>query len=247
MSAISGQTILAVDNVSAGYTVTPVIQNISLDIRFGEVFGLIGLNGAGKTTLIKNILGLRNYQSGGIRIQGLPVNVKESRASLAYLPERFDPPWFLSGMEFVKFSLRLYGRPFNPQAVIDAAESLALDPAALRRLVHTYSKGMRQKLGLIGTLLTGCALYILDEPMSGLDPRARTLVKDWLQKNRSADQTVFLSSHILADLDEICDRVAVLHDGMIRFIGSPAELKALTQENHLERAFLSFIEEKNRA
>lgn len=246
-SVATGRAVLAIDSVSAGYGGIPVIKDVTLDIRSGETFGLIGLNGAGKTTLIKNILGLRNDHQGQITIQGLPTRDKQSRASLAYLPERFEPPWFLSGMEFVQFSLRLYGRTFDSQAVLEAAHSLALDPAALKRRVHTYSKGMRQKLGLIGTLLTGCSLYILDEPMSGLDPRARTLVKDWLQKRRTAAQTVFLSSHILADLDEICDRVAVLHGGAIRFLGSPAELKDLTQENHLERAFLSFIEEKNRA
>ena len=239
--------ILDIGNVTASYGKTTVLNNISLKINAGETFGLIGLNGAGKTTLIKTILNLRPLQAGSIKIFGVTPDNKNARNRLAFLPERFDPAWFLTGMEFMKFSLQLYKRSFNKDEVIQAAEKVALDPAALKRRVQTYSKGMRQKLGLMGTVLTGCDLMILDEPMSGLDPLARTLVKDMILACKARGQTVFLSSHILADMDEICDRVAVLHDGVIKFTGTPANLKQLTNSENLERSFLHFVEKRSAA
>lgn len=239
--------VLSIKDVSVAYDGNAVIHDVNMDIKSGETYGLMGLNGAGKTTLIKAILGLREVKEGQIEIFGRPPSQKQSRSKLAYLPERFEPPWFLSGMEFIKFSLSLYRQPFDKDRVIAAAESVALDPAALKRRVHTYSKGMRQKLGMLGTALTNCELMILDEPMSGLDPRARSLVKDMLLEVKKAGRTVFLSSHILADMDEICDRVAVMHEGSIRFIGKPEELKKKTNSEYLERAFLQFIEKREAA
>ncbi len=233
---------LSINSVEVAYGKTRVIHGISLDIAEGETFGLIGLNGAGKTTLIKSILGLRDVNAGNIHIFGHERADAQSRRNYAYLPERFDPPWFLSGIEFIKFSMNLYGLSFADDVARQAAVRLALDPAALDRRVQTYSKGMRQKLGLIATVMTGCGLFILDEPMSGLDPRARAAVKDMLLENKAQGRTIFLSSHILSDMDEICDRVGVLHEGYLRYLGPPAGLKAQTGTDHLERAFLKLIE-----
>lgn len=234
---------LSVNAVDVAYGKTRVLHGIDLSIGEGETFGLMGLNGAGKTTMIKSILGLRDIMAGNITVFGADRTSDESRKHYAYLPERFDPPWFLKGMEFVRFSLSLYNAPFDDAAVRAAAQSLALDPAVLDRRVQTYSKGMRQKLGLLGTILTGCGLFILDEPMSGLDPRARAAVKDMLLETKAAGKTIFLSSHILADMDEICDRVAVLHEGRILYTGTPAGLKDQTGTESLERAFLKKIDQ----
>ena len=241
------KTSLHVQDVSVSYAGKPAIQDVNLEVKAGEIYGLIGLNGAGKTTLIKTILDLRDQDSGDISLFGQAKAHKESKAKLAYLPEKFEPPWFLTGMEFLKFSLDLYKQKFNKQEMIDAAESLALDTDALNRRMNTYSKGMRQKLGLMGTLLTGCSLFILDEPMSGLDPLARSLVKKMILDMKDKERTIFLSSHILADMDEICDRVALLHEGTIRYIGAPQALKEETKSPSLEQAFLDFIEHKRSA
>ncbi len=219
-----------------------VLDHVSLSVHKGETFGLIGLNGEGKTTLIKTLLGLRDAQSGQLTLMGQDNHHADARSNLAYLPERFDPPWFLGGMDFVKFSATLYKRTVAANDVIDMANGLGLDPAALPRSVNTYSKGMRQKLGLIATVATGCSLLILDEPMSGLDPRARVQVKELIMRERARGKTVFLSSHILSDMDEICDRVAILHQGKIRYVGPPAGARDKTGENTLEKAFLSIIE-----
>ena len=237
---------LIIEKISVAYGKKIAINNISLEIKNGETFGLMGLNGAGKTTLIKCILGLRTQDGGEITIHDHPRISKKSKEKIAFLPEKFEPPWFLTGMEFLKFSLKLYKQDFDEDAVAQAARSLALDADALKRRVYTYSKGMRQKLGLLGTMLTKCPIFILDEPMSGLDPLARSLVKKMIVEMKSQDRTIFLSSHILADMDEICDRVAILHNGSIQYVGTPKALKQETSSENLEQAFLEFVE-KNEA
>lgn len=232
---------IAVRGVTADYGQGTVLDNVSFDLQAGQTFGLMGLNGAGKTTLIKIMLGLMEAKSGDVEVFGRKRLDPEAKKRIAYLPEKFEPPVFLSGLEFVKFSLKLYDRPYNENDVLAAADRVSLSRTALKRRVNTYSKGMRQKTGLMGTWMTDCPLLILDEPMSGLDPRARVLVKDEIIACRNRGMTVFLSSHILSDMDEICDRVAVLHDGVIRFTGTPAELKQKTGQEYLERAFLTSI------
>lgn len=238
---------LSIKDVSVTYTDKPVIDGINIEIKHGETFGLIGLNGAGKTTLIKCILSLRNQNKGEILINDKPRDQMEGKTHLAYLPEKFEPPWFLTGSEFIKFSLSLYKKSITDQEILEAAEALALDKVALKRKVNTYSKGMRQKLGLMGTMLTGCDVLIFDEPMSGLDPQARALVKRMMTDIAHKEKTIFLSSHILADMDEICDRVAVLYDSRICYIGPPKGLKEKASTDNLEHAFLDFIEAQKAA
>ncbi|MBI1216191.1 MAG: ATP-binding cassette domain-containing protein [Alphaproteobacteria bacterium] len=242
----AAQAAIRIEGVAADYGNGPVISGVSFDIRTGETFGLVGLNGAGKTTLIKIILGLMEASAGGVEVFGKKTLDPESKSKIAYLPEKFEPPPFLNGLEFVKFSLDLYKRAYREEAVMEAADRLALARDALKRRVNTYSKGMRQKTGLMGTWLTECPLLILDEPTSGLDPRARVLVKDEIVACRDKGMTVFMSSHILADMDEICDRIAVIHEGGLRFLGTPAELKKAQGQEYLERAFLKLIDDKTK-
>lgn len=234
--------VLAVKNLKAAYAEKQVLHGLDLDVLQAETFGLIGLNGAGKTTLIKILLGLKNETDGSVEIFSKDRSDKDVKAQISYLPERFDPPWFLKGEEFIRFSAELYGRSVTKEAMEDFAVRLALDTAALKRRVQTYSKGMRQKLGLIATILTGCSILILDEPMSGLDPLARALVKDVLLKVKDEGRTVILSSHILADMDEICDRISVIHDGVIHYGGTPAGFRDKMGEASLERAFLHVVQ-----
>lgn len=232
---------LEVARLVAGYGKKIVLNDVSLTVTAGQTFGLIGLNGVGKTTLIKTVLSLRDPVSGEIRIFGMERGAKEARARLSYLPERFDPPWFLKGGEFIEFSASLYRRKVTRQVMENTCAALALDPAVLANKVQTYSKGMRQKLGLAATILTGCDMLILDEPMSGLDPLARSLVKDLLHQVRREGRTVILSSHILSDMDEICDQVAVTHGGVMHFYGTPAELREQMGNESLEKSFLKLI------
>ncbi len=235
------EIILNVENLKAAYGDRQVLHGVNLSIRKAETYGLIGLNGAGKTTLIKILLGLKDEVAGNITIFGSGRNEKTVKSQISYLPERFDPPWFLTGGEFIKFSAELYGRQVDKTVMEGYASSLALDPAVLSRKVQTYSKGMRQKLGLIATILTGCSILILDEPMSGLDPLARALVKNLLLKIKGEGRTVILSSHILADMDEICDNISVIHDGVMHYRGTPSGFKTEMKESSLEQAFLHVV------
>ncbi len=235
---------LSVENVTVGYDKTPILSNVTFHVQAGETFGLVGLNGEGKTTFIKAILGLRSAQAGKISLFSQSNTTLDSKAKSAYLPEKFDPPAFMTGVEFIRLSQQLYHRKVGMAEIVNMALRLGLAKEALQKRVSSYSKGMRQKLGLMATLLTQCPLLILDEPMSGLDPRARVLVKEALLSHKDKDRTIMVCSHILADLDEICDRIGIVHDGGIVFVGTPAELKAQTSETSLERAFLAKISDQ---
>ncbi len=227
--------------LSAHYGPKEVLKDVSFSVSKGQTYGLIGLNGVGKTTLIKIALGLKTAQKGGVKIFGKPSSDPSVRFDISYLPERFDPPWFLKGGEFVKFAASLYGRQVLDSDMVMACEKLALDPKVLGSRVQTYSKGMRQKLGLIATVLTGSQILILDEPMSGLDPLARSLVKNLLGTVKAEGRTIILSSHILADMDEICDCVSIIDSQSVQFTGTPEHMKSNTGEKYLEKSFLKII------
>ena len=232
---------LEIENLKVSYGDFVAVSDASLHVNEGECFGLVGVNGAGKTSLIKSILGLRSPEHGNIKIFGQHALDAQSKKNFAFLPERFEPPWFLTGEEFLKFSLKLYKRPYDPDKIGGKADHLSLEKADLKKRVNTYSKGMRQKLGILATLLSECPLMIFDEPMSGLDPQARTQVKDLFHKVHKDGGTLFLSSHILADMEELCDRVALMHHKTISAIDSPANLIKSTKAESLERAFLKLI------
>ncbi len=232
---------LRFQHVTKRYGATQVLRDLDLEIGNGEFFGLVGMNGAGKTTLIKCLLDFCALDGGGIDIFGASHRLTEARASLAFLPERFMPPYYLTGQDFLKYMLKLQSLPYDPQDAAKTLNALDLDFSALTRPVRAYSKGMTQKLGLAACFLANKSLYVLDEPMSGLDPKARALLKAHLQELRTAGRTLFFSSHALADVEEICDRMAILHDGKIRFVGSPAECCRQYGTHTLEQAYLKCI------
>ncbi len=235
---------LFVNNLSKNFKKKVVLDKVSLEVRQGEIFGLIGLNGVGKTTLIKIILGLLTQDSGDATIFGGDIRKKETRKNISYLPEKFSPSQYLKGIEFLSLSLAYYGKSLNPQMAYAMAERFDLDPQMLSHKITKYSKGMGQKIGLISAFLTDVPFLILDEPMSGLDPQARIQLKDLLIEYSKVGRTVFFSSHILADIDEICQRIAILHDNKFVFIGTPQEFKQKYGKPDLERAFLEAIKSK---
>lgn len=218
-----------------------VLQGVDLELDAGQCFGLVGVNGAGKTSLIKCLLDFCALDGGAIDIFGQPHREPASRQPVGFLPERFTPPYYLTGADFIRYLLTLQGLRYDADAVAAMLAALDLEPAALKRTVRQYSKGMTQKLGLAACLLSRKRLYILDEPMSGLDPRARALLKEQLRRLQRDGSTLFLTSHALADVDELCDRMAILHDGRIRFSGTPAECRERYGAATLEQAFLACI------
>ena len=223
------------------YGAASVLQGVDLELQVGQCFGLVGVNGAGKTSLIKCLLDFCALDGGVIEIFGQPHHQPASRQPLGFLPERFTPPYYLTGADFIRYLLTLQGLPYDRGAVTAMLAALDLEPSALKRAVRQYSKGMTQKLGLAACLLSRKQLYILDEPMSGLDPKARALLKEQLRHLQRAGSTLFLTSHALADVDELCDSMAILHDGRIRFAGTPAECRSRYHAETLEQAFLACI------
>lgn len=233
---------LLVQDIHKSYGKHKVLENIDFSLNTGEIFGLIGLNGAGKTTLIKIMLDLITCENGGIEIAGISARNINARKNLSYLPEKFQPSRYLKGMEYLELALSYYGKSLDKEAARKKAIELDLNPDVLSLRVGSYSKGMGQKLGLVGAFLVDSSFLILDEPMSGLDPSARIKLKNELLANKQAGKTIFFSSHILSDIDEICDRIGVIHDGKLCFIGTPQAFKEKMLEKSLEQAFLRVIE-----
>ena len=227
--------------VAKNYSGVPALVNFSLEVRRGEFFALVGVNGAGKTTLIKCLLDFCEADGGTIEIFGVPHRATPARSRLAFLPERFNPPFYLTGRDFLRYMLELYRAPYDEARIARAFAALDLDLIALGRAARTYSKGMTQKLGLAACLLSGKDLYVLDEPTGGLDPKARVLLKAEMKALRRAGRTIFFTSHALADVAELCDRMAVLHAGQLRFAGTPGELTGRYGAPDLEQAFLACI------
>src|SRR5215510_30295 len=220
------------------------LETVDLAVGSGEAFGLVGANGAGKTTLIKCLLDLCAYESGTIRIFGLPAGEPQSRRRLAYVPERFMPAHYLRCREFVEFLARSFGERYDAARTQAMLSELELEAAVLERPVRSLSKGMTQKLGLAGAFLLERDLYLLDEPMSGLDPAARVAVKSLLRRLAAEGRTLLFTSHVLADVEELCSAIAVLDRGRLRWRGTPQALCERYAEPQLERAFMRCVREK---
>ena len=218
-----------------------VLAGLSLEVRAGEIFGLVGTNGAGKTSCIKCLLDLCHLDAGRIRIFGRSSTAPHSRRPLAYLPERFMPPRHLLGREFLRFMSRMHGVAPGPGRVREVLAALDFAPCALDEPVRHYSKGTAQKLGLAACLLADKSLLVLDEPMSGLDPKARVLARRHLRSLRDGGATVFLSTHLLADAGGLCDRMGVIHDGAMRFVGPPARLRERFPAATLEESWIACV------
>ena len=225
------------------YSGKVILNGIDLKIKKGEFFGLVGMNGSGKSTLIKSILDLTGIDSGEILIHDQSHRKVSSRANIAYLPDRFSPPVHLRGQDFIHYMLNLHGSDIDKLKIEEVLDGLELDKKIMQESVNKLSKGMTQKLGLASCLLSGKSLLILDEPMSGLDPRARVLFKKQLANLKQEGATVFFSSHVLADVEEMADTMAVLHNGLIRFTGSPEEFKQQYHGANVEQAYMNCIEE----
>lgn len=192
------------------------VEDLSLTVEQGEVFGFLGPNGAGKTTSIKMLLSLIAPTSGGGQVLGAPIGDPEARARVGFLPEHFRFHDWLTGAEFLKLHADLYRiQPSSARTRIpELLDLVKLSPHANQRL-RTYSKGMLQRIGLAQALLNRPALVMLDEPTSGLDPVGRRLVRDIIRNLRAEGTTVFLNSHLLSEVEITCDRVAFIKHGKV--------------------------------
>lgn len=190
------------------------LRGLDLDVKAGEIFGFLGPNGAGKTTTIKTLVGLLKPDSGHVKLFGLPPRDTNIRRRIAYLPEQTYFYDYLRPGEFLFYCGRLSGMSSAVlrRRVPELLERVGLDPGE-RRQLRKFSKGMLQRVGIAQAMIADPDLFILDEPMGGLDPLGRRWIKDLILDLGRAGKTVFFSSHILSEAETVCDRVAFLQRG----------------------------------
>ena len=233
---------LLASGVRKAYGGRQVLDGLSFAVAPGSAVALVGVNGAGKTTLLRGLLDLLRIDDGAISIFGTPHTLTAARAALAFLPERFTAPAFARGNDVLRHLLSLHDLPCDRARAAAEAAALDLDPSALARPVRSYSKGMAQKLGLVACILAGRPLLVLDEPLSGLDPKARALVKRRLAALKAAGTTLFFSTHLLPDVEAWCDALLVLAGGRVAFDGTPSTFLDTYAASNLEEAFLRCID-----
>lgn len=239
---------IEIKNVSTSYTKgKKIIDNMNLKIEDGTIFGFIGPNGAGKTTTLEMITGVLQIDEGDILIDGKsiitnPLEAKRKFGFVSDSPEVFEK---LTGLEYLNFVGDVYDVP--PQKRFEIVEKLAKEFKIydhLKDRIQSYSHGMKQKLLIISVLLYNPKNWILDEPMTGLDPQASYTLKQLMKEHSQKGNTVFFSTHVLEVAEKICDKIAIINKGKIIFVGTVKELKEkMKGDVSLEESFLEIIEE----
>ena len=224
--AFAAMSAIAVEGLTKHYGRIHALDGVSLEVREGEIFGFLGPNGAGKSTLIRLLLGYLHPTAGRGSVLGLDI-VRDSvaiRARSGYLPGGIALDDALTGERYLDELAALSGRPPVRRAAI--CERLELTGRILRRPIRDYSRGMRQKLGIVQALQHDPELVILDEPSEGLDPLMQRAFYEVLDAVRAAGRTVFFSSHVLSEVERVCDRVAIVRAGRLVLTGDVRELRA---------------------
>ena len=216
------------------------LQGLDLEVRAGEVFGFLGPNGAGKTTTMNVLLGFLPPTSGTAYLFDIDVRQPIARQRIGYLPELTYYYKFLTAEELLRFYARIFGlsRAETDLRIATLLKLVELEPVA-KRPIKSYSKGMQQRVGLAQALINNPDLLILDEPTSGLDPLGRMKVREIIQRLKNEGKTVFFSSHELGEVEIVCDRVAIIQQGVLKAVGPVAEVSA--GHANLEQAFLKII------
>src|SRR5208283_4992730 len=222
-------------------TTKVALNRLDLEVNTGEVFGFLGPNGAGKTTTINVLLGFVPPTSGVAYLFGIDVRQPIARQRIGYLPEMTYYYKFLTAEELLRFYAKIFGlsRTEADKRIDQLLKLVELEPAR-KRPIKSYSKGMQQRVGLAQALINNPDLLILDEPTSGLDPIGRMKVREIIQRLKNEGKTVLFSSHELGEVETVCDRVAILHQGELKVEGRVDELLQKYQTN-LEQIFLQII------
>src|SRR6516162_2656081 len=225
---------------SRGQARKVAVNNLNLKVFAGEVFGFLGPNGAGKTTTMNVLLGFVNATGGEAFLFGVNVREPIARQRIGYLPELTYYYKFLTAEELLRFYAKIFRIPSaETERRIERLLKLVELEHARKRPIKTYSKGMQQRVGLAQALINNPDLLILDEPTSGLDPLGRMKVREIIQRLKNEGKTVFFSSHELGEVESVCDRVAIIHQGELKAIGRVADITG--NHENLEKAFLSII------
>lgn len=239
---------IRIENVTKSYSKGKVnaVDDISLHVQKGEVFGFIGPNGAGKTTTIKMITGILQPTSGSIKINGVDIQQQpvEAKMNIGYAPDSHEVYERLTGVEYLNFIADMYGvdKAVRKQRMERYLGMFELTKAAGEQ-IKTYSHGMRQKLSLTGALIPDPPIWVMDEPMVGLDPKSSHLLKQEMRAHCDNGNTIFFSTHVLEVAEKLCDRIAIINKGKIIAIGTLEQLRAGSDES-LERLFLELTDDE---
>ncbi len=237
---------LSIKNVSKSYSKGKVkaVDNISLEVRKGEIFGFLGPNGAGKTTTIKMIAGILSIDEGSIVINGHDIakDPIKAKLSMGFVPDTHDVYERLTGIDYLNFIADVYNvsqaeRKKNIEKYLEMFEMTN----AVGQPIKSYSHGMKQKIILTGALLHQPPLWILDEPLTGLDPRAAHLLKEEMHRHCEKGNTVFFSTHVLEVAEKLCHRIGIINKGKIITVGTMEELRQ-SSDASLESIFLEMTE-----
>ncbi len=221
------------------------VDQIDLNVEAGEIFGFIGPNGAGKTTTIKMMTGMLNPNSGSVKMDGLDIqkNPIEAKSKFTFVPDRPEIFDAITGYDYLNFIGDIYRVPVGERKERFEKFTIPFEiNKDLGKPINTFSHGMRQKLLISGALLPNPKLFILDEPLTGLDPKSSRLLKDIMREHCNQGGTVFFSSHVLEVVENLCDRIAIINRGKIIAIGTVSQIKA--QGDSLEDIFLEMTKDE---
>jgi ABC-2 type transport system ATP-binding protein len=236
-----------ITSVSKSYNKGAVkaVDNLNLQVKPGEIFGFLGPNGAGKTTTIKMIVGLLTPDAGSIKVKGFDNRKQtlEAKKNIGYVPDNPDLYDRLTGMEYLNFMADVYqvSRELRQERIKYFLNMFDLNDAALD-LIKSYSHGMKQKIALTGALVHDPAVWIMDEPMVGLDPKSAHLLKELMRKHCDKGNAVFFSTHIMEVAEKLCDRIGIISKGKLVAVGTLDELRKGDQADSLENIFLELTE-----
>lgn len=238
---------IEIKNISKEYKKNKkVINDINLKIKDGEIFGFLGPNGAGKTTTIKMITGILEIDKGDILIDGKSIKKEpiEAKKQIGLVPDNPDVFLKLKGIEYLNFMADIYevSTQDRVKRIKELSEKFEINNV-LNNKIESYSHGMRQKLIIIGVLLHNPKNWILDEPMTGLDPKSSFKLKNMMREHANQKNTVFFSTHILDVAERLCDRIGIIDKGKLLFVGTYEDLKKELKENKsLEELFMEIVE-----
>ena len=229
---------LKIEHLTKRYDKKTAVDDLSLHIQPGEIYGFIGHNGAGKTTTLKSVVGILQFDAGQIFIDGDSIrdNPLECKRKLAYIPDNPDLYDYMSGVKFLHFIADVYGIPtaVRQERIQKYAELLELT-GDLGQPISAYSHGMKQKLAVIAAWLHAPKLIVMDEPFVGLDPKASHLLKEMMREHCDNGGAIFFSTHVLEVAEKLCDKVAIIKQGRLIKAGTMEEVKG---DDSLEEVFL---------
>ena len=230
-------------NVSKSYAKSQnlAVDSLSLEIKDGEIFGFLGPNGAGKSTTIKMITGILTPTSGTIEVDGINIadNPLAAKSRIGFVPDNHEIYETLKGNEYLNFIGTMYGVDSNTlKARVEEYAQLFSMTDALPKMISSYSHGMKQKLLIIAALVHSPKVWVLDEPMTGLDPQSAFQLKQLMRKHADAGNTVFFSSHVIDVVEKVCDRIAIINHGKLVAVDTLENIRKENKES-LENLFLT--------